>query len=188
MCRVWRPAVVLFFLDLVMLLAVFFTFAPITKRLQEICNLSVKCDLGVVCWCCHGQIFKSQKYFSYVLGGVTLRHLGRSRGFLQEGWWGSRKSALISFTEIIKKRTATSRHCILVLVREQKLASTISMARFGQTKQCLPGIKGQFSSPFTCFCKVRLTLIVGILEDVPLLCKKIIDKNIGLLLMRCNKS
>lgn len=136
----WRPALVLFFLDLVMLLA---TFAPATKRMQEVCNLFFERDLGMLCWWCRGQIFKSQKHFSHVLGGVTLRHLGRMKGFLQVMWWGSRKSALISFTDIIIKRIATSRHFILVLVREQKLPSTISMARFGHTEQCLPGIKGQ---------------------------------------------
>lgn len=139
----WRPALVLFFLGLVMLLAVFFPFAPATKRMRDICNLFFTCDLGVLCWWCRGQLFKSQERFSHVLGGVTLRHLGRSRGFLQVVWWGSRKSALISFTDIIRKRTATSHHFILVLVREQKLAPTISMALFGQTEQCLPGIKGQ---------------------------------------------
>lgn len=70
---------------------------------------------------------------------------------------------------------------IVVLVREQTLASTISMVLLTQTKQCLPGTKGQI-------LLIIYTLIVGILKDFPLLCKKIIDKDIGLLFMRCNKS
>ena len=70
---------------------------------------------------------------------------------------------------------------IVGLVGQQTLASTISMVLLRQTEQCLPEAKGQILLNI-------YTLIVGIRKDFPLVCKEIIDKDIGLLFMRRNKS
>lgn len=70
---------------------------------------------------------------------------------------------------------------IMGLVSQQTLASTISIVLFRHTDLCFPGAKGQM-------LPIIDTLIEGIRKDFPLLCKKIIDKDIGLLFMRRNKS